>query len=78
MNTSREILCWKHTSATWQMWDARSFAWEVETMETTVSILRDRLQQGQSEIVEMSIGAYETTLNLQLWKAYADEIEIFH
>ena len=25
----------------------------------------------------MSIGAYETTLNLQLWKAYADEIEIF-
>ena len=36
-----------------------------------------RLQQGQSEIVEMSVGAYETTLNLQLWKAYADEIEIF-
>ena len=36
-----------------------------------------RLQQGQSEIVEMSIGVYETTLNLQLWKAYADEIEIF-
>ena len=36
-----------------------------------------RLQQGQSEIVEMSIGAYETTLNLQLWKAYADEMEIF-
>ena len=24
----------------------------------------------------MSIGTYETTLNLQLWKAYADEIEI--
>lgn len=36
-----------------------------------------RLQQGQSEIVEMSIGAYEITLNLQLWKAYADEMEIF-
>ena len=36
-----------------------------------------KLQQGQSKIVEMSIGAYETTLNLQLWKAYADEIEIF-
>ena len=36
-----------------------------------------RLQQRQSEIVEMSIGAYETTLNLQLWKAYADEIETF-
>ena len=36
-----------------------------------------RLQQGQSEIVEMSIGAYETTLNLQLWKAYADEMEFF-
>ena len=27
-------------------------------------------------MVEMSIGTYETTLNLQLWKAYADEIEI--
>ena len=26
--------------------------------------------------MEMSIGTYETTLNLQLWKAYADEIEI--
>ena len=30
---------------------------------------------GQTETIEMSIGTYETTLNLQLWKAYADEIE---
>ena len=35
-----------------------------------------QLRQGQTETVEMSIGTYETTLNLQLWKAYADEIEI--
>ena len=35
-----------------------------------------KLQQGQIEMIEMSIGTYETTLNLQLWKAYADEIEI--
>ena len=43
----REILCWKHTSATWQMWDARSFAWEVETTETTVSILREDCSRGR-------------------------------
>ena len=36
-----------------------------------------KLRQGQTEMIEMSIGTYETTLNLQLWKAYADEIEIF-
>ena len=35
-----------------------------------------KLQQGQTDMIEMSIGTYETTLNLQLWKAYADEIEI--
>lgn len=35
-----------------------------------------QLRQRQTETVEMSIGTYETTLNLQLWKAYADEIEI--
>ena len=35
-----------------------------------------QLRQGQTETIEMSIGTYETTLNLQLWKAYADEIEI--
>ena len=35
-----------------------------------------KLRQGQTDMIEMSIGSYETTLNLQLWKAYADEIEI--
>ena len=35
-----------------------------------------KLRQGQTDMIEMSIGTYETTLNLQLWKAYADEIEI--
>ena len=35
-----------------------------------------QIRQSQAETVEMSVGAYETTLNLQLWKAYADEIEI--
>ena len=29
-----------------------------------------QLRQGQTETIEMSIGTYETTLNLQLWKAY--------
>ena len=33
-----------------------------------------KLRQGQIEMIEMSIGTYETTLNLQLWKTYADEI----
>lgn len=42
----------------------------------TESIRRGQLRQGQTETIEMSIGTYETTLNLQLWKAYADEIEI--
>ena len=36
-----------------------------------------KLRQEQTEIIEVGIGTYETTLNLQLWKAYADEIEIF-
>ena len=35
-----------------------------------------KLRQGQTDMIEMSIGSYETTLNLQLWKVYADEIEI--
>ena len=35
-----------------------------------------QLRQGQTETIEMSIGTYETTLNLQLWKAYADEIDL--
>ena len=35
-----------------------------------------QIRQSQTETVEMSVGVYETTLNLQLWKAYADEIEI--
>ena len=34
------------------------------------------MTQGGSVTVEMGIGSYESTLNLQLWKAYADEIEI--
>ncbi len=35
------------------------------------------VKQGQMKTIEMSIGDYETTLNVQLWKAYADEIEIY-
>ena len=35
------------------------------------------VRQGQIKTIEMSIGSYETTLNVQLWKAYADEIEIY-
>lgn len=36
-----------------------------------------QVAQGKLETAEMSIGRYETTLNVQLWKNYADEIEIF-
>ena len=35
-----------------------------------------QVTQGGAVTVEMGIGSYESTLNLQLWKAYADEIEI--
>ena len=35
-----------------------------------------QVEHGQRKTIEMSIGPYETTLNLQLWKAYADQIEI--
>ena len=34
------------------------------------------VRKGQTEIVEMSVGAYETALNLQIWKSYADEMEV--
>ena len=33
-----------------------------------------QLRQGQTETIEMSIGTYETTLNLQLWKNRYTEI----
>lgn len=36
-----------------------------------------QLTQGRTESVEMSISPYEVTLNVQLWKAYADEMDIF-
>lgn len=58
------------------MWDVLSFVLEAEIMGMTESIRLRQLRQGQTETIEMSIGTYETTLNLQLWKAYADEIEI--
>lgn len=35
-----------------------------------------RLQEGREEEVELSVGAYETGLNLQIWKSYADEIAV--
>ena len=35
-----------------------------------------QVTQGRSVTVEMGIGPYEPTVNLQLWKAYADEMEI--
>lgn len=34
------------------------------------------VRDGQTEIVELSVGVYETGLNLQIWKSYADDIEI--
>ncbi|MBO5070689.1 MAG: S8 family peptidase, partial [Roseburia sp.] len=34
------------------------------------------VREGQAEIVELSVGAYETGLNLQIWKSYADDMEV--
>lgn len=35
-----------------------------------------RLVMGQPELVELSVGPYETGLSLQLWKSYPDEFDI--
>lgn len=34
------------------------------------------LSQGQREIVELQVGNFEPTLNLQLWKSYTDDFQI--
>lgn len=34
------------------------------------------LQEGQETIVELAVGAFETTLNFQLWKSYSDEFDV--
>lgn len=34
------------------------------------------LTEGQTEQVELSVGAYETGFGLQLWKSYADDVDI--
>lgn len=34
------------------------------------------LTEGQTEEVELSVGAYETGFGLQLWKSYADDVDI--
>ncbi|MGI6008283.1 MAG: S8 family peptidase [Ruminococcus sp.] len=34
------------------------------------------LQEGAVSEVQMAVSAYETTLNVQLWKRYADEVDI--
>lgn len=36
-----------------------------------------KLSSGERTEVEFGVGAYETTLNVQLWKDYEDEIEIY-
>lgn len=35
------------------------------------------LQTGAEQIIELSVAPYETVLNLQLWKTYQDEFDIF-
>lgn len=35
-----------------------------------------RLQMGQSERIELSIGTFETTLSIQLWKNFADTFRV--
>ena len=35
------------------------------------------LQQGKTEQIQLAVGAFEPTLNVQLWKDYEDELEIY-
>ncbi len=34
------------------------------------------LQEDQEEIIELAVGDFESTMNVQLWKSYADDFEI--
>ncbi len=34
------------------------------------------LEEGQDRLIELAVGSYETTLNVQIWKSYTDEYEI--
>ena len=36
-----------------------------------------RLSQGENQEVALNVDAYEPTLNVQLWKNYEDEMEIY-
>lgn len=36
-----------------------------------------KLSDGETQIVELGVGPFETTLNVQLWKDYEDEMEIY-
>lgn len=35
-----------------------------------------QIRMGQTEVVELVVGGYETALNLQIWKSYADEMAV--
>ena len=36
-----------------------------------------RLGQGETKGIEFSVGVYEPVMNIQLWKSYVDEMEIY-
>ena len=36
-----------------------------------------KLSQGETQEIELGVGAFEPTLNVQLWKDYEDEMEIY-
>ena len=36
-----------------------------------------KLSDGETQIVELGVGPFEPTLNVQLWKDYEDEMEIY-
>ena len=36
-----------------------------------------RLGQGETKEIEFSVGVYEPVMNIQLWKSYVDEMEIY-
>ena len=46
-------------------------------MEMMLCIPEESFRQVKSRKFELGVGAFEPTLNVQLWKNYEDEMEIY-
>ena len=46
-------------------------------MEMMLCITGGKLSPGETQEIELGVGAFEPTLNVQLWKNYEDEMEIY-